>query len=157
MRSPSCFFSSDRGNFPGPDVARGRNTLFRPVPFPSIRRPSWPGEGSLERRMRVFEGTYPRRHGETMQTPHRKALSLTPPRRTEHTASRTHSIPSGNPGPGPSSCEATALPTMPPCPSPWLSLNQLRMCQRLLMPVGLLVCQINMRPSTKPQVRPGMQ
>ena len=48
------------------------------------------------------EGTYPRGHGENMQTPHRKALLPSPPRvwalmtrRREHAPS-THSVPSGN-------------------------------------------------------------
>ena len=104
MRSPSCFFSPDRGEFPWLDVARGRNTLFQPVPFPSVRRPGWPGGGSLETRITACfcVGTYPRGHGENMQTPHRKDLSPTPPRvwalmtqRRRHAAG-THSVPSGN-------------------------------------------------------------
>ena len=28
MRSPSCFFSPDRGEFPRPDISCGRNTLL---------------------------------------------------------------------------------------------------------------------------------
>jgi len=104
MRSPSRFFSPDRGEILRLDVARGRNTLFQPVPFPSIRRPGWPGGGSLETRITACfcEGTYPRRHGENIQTPHREALSPTPPRvwalmtrRREHAPS-AHSVPSGN-------------------------------------------------------------
>merc|ERR1712142_106737 len=80
MSSPSCFFSPDRGDFPWMDVARGRNTLFQPVPFPSIKRPGWPGGGIIETRITAcfYEGNYPRRHGENMETPHRKALSPTP-------------------------------------------------------------------------------
>ena len=97
-------FSPDRGEFPWLDVARGRNTLFQPVPFPSTRRPSRQVRVSLETRIPACfcEGTYPRGHGENMQTPHRKALSPTPPRvwalmtrRREHAAS-AHSVPSGN-------------------------------------------------------------
>ena len=48
------------------------------------------------------EGTYPRRHGENMQTPHRKALSPTPPRvwalmtRRRGHAPSAHSVPGGN-------------------------------------------------------------
>ena len=80
MRSPSCFFSPDSGDFPGLDVARGRNTLFQPVPFPSIRRPGWPGGGIIETRITAYfcEGIYPRRHGENTQTPPRKALFANP-------------------------------------------------------------------------------
>ena len=74
-------FSPDRGEFPWLDVARGRNTLFQPVPFPSVRRPSRLSGSQFRNQdycMFLCEGTYPRGHGENMQTPHRKALSPTP-------------------------------------------------------------------------------
>merc|ERR1711888_484523 len=47
MRSPSCFFSPDSGDFPGLDVARGRNTLFQPVPSPPSGAPAGQGEALL--------------------------------------------------------------------------------------------------------------
>ena len=93
-----------RWHFPWLDVSRGRNTLFQPVPFPSIRRPSWPGGGSIVTRITACfcEGILPWGHGENMQTPHRKALSPTPPRvwtlmtRRRGHAPSTHSVPGGN-------------------------------------------------------------
>ena len=71
-----------RGEILRPDIARGRITLFRPVPLPSIGRSGWPGGGSMDTRTTACfcEGINPRGHGENMQTPHRKALSPTPPR-----------------------------------------------------------------------------
>ena len=88
--------------------------------FPSIRHPSWPGEVWRPGLPHAFcEGIYPRGHGENMLTPHRKALSSIPlgvwalmTRRRRHTTS-AHSFPLRELNPGPSSCEATALPSPP--------------------------------------------
>ena len=67
-------------------------------------------------------GTYPRRHGENMQTPHRKTPWSTPPfwvwapmTQSVGHAAIAHSFPKRESNPGPSSCEAERYPTAPPC------------------------------------------
>ena len=56
--------------------------------------------------------TYPRRHGENMQTPHRKALFWVwaPTTQSVGHAASAHSFPRRESNPGPSSCEAERYP-----------------------------------------------